>query len=52
MVGGIQLSIMTGGALGGFLLDYFSAAMTFVGGALLLGAATLTVGDGSRVRPR
>jgi predicted MFS family arabinose efflux permease len=51
MVGGIQLSIMTGGALGGFLLDHFSAAVTFVGGSLLLGLATVTVGKGDRVRP-
>ena len=51
MVGGIQLSIMTGGALGGFLLDHFSAAVTFVGGSLLLGLATVMVGKGDRVRP-
>lgn len=51
MVGVIQLSIMTGGALGGFLLDHFSAAITFVGGSLLLGLAAVTVGKGDRVRP-
>jgi 4-carboxymuconolactone decarboxylase len=52
MVGGIQLSIMTGGALSGFLLDHFSAAATFIGGSLLLGLATVTVGKGDRVRPK
>ena len=43
MVGEIQLSIMTGGALGGLLLDQFPAAVAFVGGSLLPGLATVTV---------
>lgn len=50
MVGGIQLSIMTGGALGGVLLDHFSAVATFVGGAILLGIGSLMVGSGSRLK--
>lgn len=51
LVGGIQLSIMTGGALGGFLLDHFSAVATFIGGAILLGIGSLVVGNGSRLKP-
>jgi predicted MFS family arabinose efflux permease len=52
MVGAIQLSIMLGGALGGSLLDHFSAAVTFSGGAILLGIGSLIVGNGGRLRPR
>jgi predicted MFS family arabinose efflux permease len=52
MVGSIQLSIMIGAALGGSLLDRFSIAATLIGGAILLVAATLTVGDGSRINAR
>lgn len=51
MVGAIQLSIMLGGALGGALLDHFSAAVTFIGGAILLGIGSLVVGNGGRLRP-
>lgn len=51
LVGGIQLSIMTGGALGGFLLDHFSAVATFTGGATLLGIGSLIVGNGGRLEP-
>jgi predicted MFS family arabinose efflux permease len=50
MVGAIQLSIMLGAVLGGLLLDHFSIAATLVGGALLLAGASLTVGDGSRLK--
>jgi predicted MFS family arabinose efflux permease len=49
MVAAIQLSIMLGAALGGLLLDNFSVAATFVGGAVLLFLAALTVGSGSLV---
>lgn len=52
MVGAIQLSIMTGGALGGLLLDHFSAAATFIGGAILLAIGSLIVGNGHRLKPR
>src|SRR5205085_1581774 len=39
MVATIQLSIMLGGALGGYLLDTISVGATFITGALLLFAA-------------
>lgn len=52
MVGGIQLSIMAGGVLGGLLLDHFSAEVTFIGGAILLGIGSFIVGKGGRLRPR
>jgi predicted MFS family arabinose efflux permease len=51
MVGAIQLSIMVGASLGGSLLDHFSIAATLIGGAVLLGGAALSVGNGSRVKP-
>jgi predicted MFS family arabinose efflux permease len=46
MVAAIQLSIMLGGAFGGYLLDSFSIGATFVGGTLLLfaGAAVVKIG--------
>jgi predicted MFS family arabinose efflux permease len=46
MVAAIQLSIMSGGALGGYLLDYISVGATFIGGTLLLfaGAAVVRAG--------
>lgn len=50
MVAAIQLSIMLGGALGGYLLDYISVGATFIGGALLLFAAAAVVGNGKRIR--
>jgi predicted MFS family arabinose efflux permease len=50
MVAAIQLSIMLGGAFGGYLLDAFSAGATFTGGSLLLFAAAV-VGAGKRIRP-
>jgi predicted MFS family arabinose efflux permease len=52
IVAAIQLSIMAGAALGGALLDRFSAAATLIGGTVLLVLAALIVGDGERVRPR
>ena len=51
IVGAIQLAIMLGAAIGGFLLDHISAAATFVGGTVLLIAASLVVGDGTRLKP-
>lgn len=51
MVAAIQLSIMLGGALGGYLLDYISVGATFTGGALLLFAAAAVLGNGNRIRP-
>lgn len=51
LVAAIQLSIMLGGALGGYLLDRFSVGATFIGGALLLFAAVAVVGNGKRIRP-
>jgi predicted MFS family arabinose efflux permease len=51
MVAAIQLAIMAGASLGGVLLDHFSVASTFVGGAVLLMLASLTVGSGRRLHP-
>jgi predicted MFS family arabinose efflux permease len=50
IVAAIQLSIMLGAALGGLLLDHISIAATFVGGAALLVLASLTVGNGDRIK--
>jgi predicted MFS family arabinose efflux permease len=52
MVAAIQLAIMLGGALGGFLLDRVSIAATFAGGAAMLVAASFVLGNGERIRPR
>lgn len=52
MVAAIQLSIMLGAALGGVLLDHWSIAATFLGGAALLVCASLVVGRGDRIAPR
>jgi predicted MFS family arabinose efflux permease len=52
MVGAIQLSIMLGAAYGGLLLDHISIAATLIGGTVLLVLASLTLGDGSRVKAR
>ncbi len=49
LVAAIQLSIMSGGALGGLLLDHASIAATFIGAAILLILGALTVGNGSRL---
>jgi predicted MFS family arabinose efflux permease len=46
MVAAIQLSIMSGGALGGYLLDYISVGATFIGGTLLLFAGAVVVRAG------
>ena len=50
-IAAIQLSIMLGGAFGGYLLDSLSVGATFIGGAILLFAAALVVGTGERIRP-
>ena len=52
MVGAIQLSIMLGAAFGGLLLDHLSIAVTLIGGTVLLVFASLTVGNGNRIRAR
>ncbi len=52
MVGAIQLSIMSGAALGGLLLDHLSISGTFIGGSLLLVLSTCVVGSGKRLRPQ
>ena len=44
MVGTIQLAIMLGAGFGGLLLDYLSIAATFIGSAVLLAIASVTVG--------
>jgi predicted MFS family arabinose efflux permease len=52
MVGAIQLSIMSGGALGGYFLDRTSITGTFLAGCVLLLLSTCVVGNGSRLRPQ
>ncbi len=52
LVGAIQLSIMSGAALGGYLLDHLSVTGTFLGGSTLLLLAACVVGSGSRLRPQ
>lgn len=49
MVAAIQLAIV--GAAVGWLLDSLSIRATFMGSALLLTAASMVVGNGSRLRP-
>lgn len=51
MVAAIQLAITLGAAVGGWLLDSLSISATFMGSALLLTAASMVVGNGSRLRP-
>lgn len=50
MVAAIQLAIMSGAAFGGFLLDHFSIAATFVGGSALLVLGALAAGGGRRLQ--
>jgi predicted MFS family arabinose efflux permease len=52
MVAAIQLSIMLGGLFGGVLLDQISMATPLIGGTVLLVFASLTVGNGDRLRGR
>lgn len=51
MMAAIQLAITLGAAVGGWLLDSLSIRATFMGSALLLTAASMVVGNGSRLRP-
>ena len=51
LVAAIQLAIMLGAAFGGLLLDHLSLAATWIGGAVMLLLAALTVGSGRRLRP-
>jgi predicted MFS family arabinose efflux permease len=44
MLGTIQLAIMLGAGFRGLLLDHHSIAATFIGSALLLVIASVTVG--------
>ena len=41
---------MLGAAFGGLLLDHISVAATFIGGTVLLVLASLTVGNGNRIK--
>jgi predicted MFS family arabinose efflux permease len=50
IVAAIQLAIMLGAALGGLLLDHISIAATLLGGTVLLILASLTVGNGDRIK--
>ena len=50
MVAAIQLAIMLGGGFGGLLLDVSSVGATLIGGSVLLGAASLCVGNGRALR--
>jgi predicted MFS family arabinose efflux permease len=52
MVGAIQLSIMSGGALGDYFLDHTSITGTFLAGCVLLLLSACVVGNGSRLRPQ
>lgn len=55
LVAAIQLAIMLGAALGGWLLDRFSITAAFLGGAALLALAALAAlaaGRGPRLQPR
>jgi len=52
MVAAIQLAIMLGAGFGGLLLDHFSVAATFLGGAALLMLASVAVGSGRRLQPQ
>jgi len=52
LIAAIQLAIMISAEIGGMLLDHFSVATTFVGGAALLVLASLVVGGGGRISPR
>ncbi len=52
LVGAIQFSIMSGGAIGGYLLDRTSITGTFLAGCVLLLLSACVVGSGSRLRPR
>ncbi len=50
MVAAIQLAIMLGASLGGFLLDRIAIGATFVGGIILLGSAAIVLSYDQRTR--
>lgn len=52
MVAAIQLSIMLGAAIGGWLLDHWSISATFMGGVVFLSGAAVIVSHGDRSRAR
>ncbi len=53
MVAAVQASILLGAVAGGWLLDGLSIQATFIGSAILAGAALILIGDGRRLlRPR
>lgn len=52
LVAAIQLAIMLGAALGGVLLDHLSIMATLLGGAAMLAASSIIVGNGGRLKPR
>ncbi|WP_309090198.1 MFS transporter [Phenylobacterium sp.] len=49
MVAAIQTSILFGAVIGGWLLDGLSIQATFIGSAVLAGAAVLLIGDGRKL---
>jgi len=51
LVAAIQLAIMLGAAVGGFLLDHVSLTATWIGGAAMLLLAAILVGRGGRLMP-
>ncbi|TCP04056.1 MFS transporter [Rubrivivax gelatinosus] len=50
MVAAIQLSILLGAGVGGLLLDHVGVTAPLFGGAALLAAAAVSLGDGRRLR--
>lgn len=51
MVAAFQLAIMSGGVIGGYLLDHISITATFLGGTMLLLVSAFVVGAGKRLQP-
>ena len=51
IVAAIQLAIMLGAGIGGWLLDHYTIGATLAGSAALLMVATLVVGNGKRLQP-
>lgn len=51
IVAAIQLAIMLGASIGGWLLDHYTIGATLAGSAALLMVATLVVGNGKRLQP-
>lgn len=49
MVAAVQAAILFSAALGGALLDHIDIGATFIGSAVLCGAAILLVGSGRRL---